>query len=579
MRYIHYIALVVLALFLSDALQAANLHQQQSQTAPAKVQEAAWAALKRPINVSFANTNTRFPHDQVPQVPLQTEWNVIAWKGEKVHTQLLLWTTKDIQKLQVKPSDLRGGKGSRLEAANITAGFVRYVITDEFRDGCGKRNPSDFDSSLVADLVDTASVTPVGQNTVQPIWVSVHVPRDTPAGIYKGAITVDAGKSFKMQVSVTVQERGLPAPSQWAFDLDLWQHPAAIARVHNVPLWSQEHYDYMRPYYTMLANAGQKNITTSIIHEPWNHQTFDDFPSLIKWTKRKDNTWEYDYSLFDEYVSFVMSCGIRARINCYTMVPWKMAFPYHDESTGQDTVFTAKTGTPEYNAFWGTMLRDFTAHLKEKGWFSITSIAMDERPMADMQAVIKLLKEVDPEWKIALAGIYHPEIEQDIFEYSIASKWKFGEQVLQQRKASGKPSTFYTSCEEAYPNFFTFSPPAEQTWIGWYAAAQGFTGYLRWAYNSWVEHPAQDSRFRTWPAGDTYQVYPGPRTSIRFEKLIEGIQDFEKIRLLREEFTRQGNQAKLHELNKILSVFEVPALERIPAAAMVGEAKAALNRL
>jgi hypothetical protein len=37
-----------------------------------------------------------------------------------------------------------------------------------------------------------------------------------------------------------------------------------------------------------------------------------------------------------------------------------------------------------------------------------------------------------------------------------------------------------------------------------------------------------------WPAGDTFMVYPGGHSSIRFEKLREGIVDYEKIRLLRD---------------------------------------------
>lgn len=55
-------------------------------------------------------------------------------------------------------------------------------------------------------------------------------------------------------------------------------------------------------------------------------------------------------------------------------------------------------------------------------------------------------------------------------------------------------------------------------------------------YNVFWGTMLKDSRFTAWPAGDTYQVYPGPLPSIRFEKLNEGIQDFEKIRLLREEY-------------------------------------------
>ena len=335
----------------------------------------------------------------------------------------------------------------------------------------------------------------------------------------------------------------------------------------------------MRPYYTMLAAAGQKNITTSIIHEPWNHQTYDDFPSLIKWIKRKDGSWKYDYSRFDEYVSFVMSCGINKRINCYSMVPWKLSFQYYDEQLGVDTVFSAKTTSDEYRAYWTTMLKDFTRHLKEKGWFSFTAISMDERPMPDMQAVIKILKDVDPAWKITLAGIYHPEIEKDIFEYSVASKWLFGDDVLKRRIAEGKPSTYYTCCEEAFPNGFTFSPPDEHVWIGWYAAAKGFTGYLRWAYNSWTEKPLEDSRFRAWPAGDTYQVYPGPLTSIRFEKLIEGVQDYEKIRILRQEFTRSADHNRLNKINSALSTFEIQRLDKTPASEMVEKAKSVLNEL
>ncbi|PTX14181.1 uncharacterized protein DUF4091 [Pontibacter mucosus] len=550
-------------------------------TMPAKAQQLAgsWTSLKKPVSVSFADSDTRYAQDQVPTLTQQKTWETTAWKGEKVHTQLLVWARREVPQVRVSVSDLKDGKGNRIASDKITTGFLRYVMTDEFGKGCGYRKTTDFDSSLVADPIEPVPATAMAANTVQPVWLSIAVPRQAAAGTYKGTVTVKADKTYKLRVTVNVQERELPAPSEWSFDLDLWQHPAAVARVHDVPLWSQQHYDLMRPYYTMLANAGQKAITASIIDEPWGHQTYDDFPSLIKWIKRKDGSWTYDYSRFDEYVSFVMSTGIKARINCYSMVPWKMSFPYFDESTGKDTVFTGKTGTSEYDAFWGSMLKDFARHLKEKGWFSITAIAMDERPLADMQAVIRLLKETDPEWKVALAGVYHPEIEQDIYDYSIASMWKYGDQVLEQRKSSGKPSTYYTSCEEAFPNFFTFSPPAEQTWIGWYAAAEGFTGYLRWAYNSWVANPLQDSRFRTWPAGDTYLAYPGPLTSVRFEKLVEGIQDFEKVRLLREEFTRTGNQVKLAELDKILADFELEKLKSTPAAQMVTKAKSALNRL
>lgn len=61
----------------------------------------------------------------------------------------------------------------------------------------------------------------------------------------------------------------------------------------------------------------------------------------------------------------------------------------------------------------------------------------------------------------------------------------------------------------------------------------------------WVKGPLLDSRFNNWPSGDTYIVYPDARSSIRFERLREGIQDAEKIRLLRDEFrNNSSNEAK-----------------------------------
>ena len=167
---------------------------------------------------------------------------------------------------------------------------------------------------------------------------------------------------------------------------------------------------------------------------------------------------------------------------------------------------------------------------------------------------------------------------EHITELLISETGKFDQDILKARKAKGMPTTYYTACGEKHPNGFTFSPPAENTWIGWYAAAEGYTGYLRWAFNNWTSATLMDTRYKTWPAGDCYQVYPGPRTSIRFEKLIEGIQDFEKIRILREQFLKEGNSKGIRELEDILATFKPDTLESTPAADMLTKGKALLNK-
>ncbi len=538
-----------------------------------------WMQQPDDVQIGFGTSSVRYPQQLPPSGHLSDTWKIWGWKNEKVNTQFLVWSKEGVKNFNWLLSDLKGDNGRTIGRDAFFTGPVQYVITDEFRDGCGYRKGADFDSSLVADIIRTdlfsSSVAPM--NT-QPVWLGIQIAVDVAPGLYKGELTVIAdGRDHKLKIELTVIDRALPFIKNRSFQLDLWQHPAAIARVHNVSLWSNEHFSLMRNYYTMLAGIGQKAITVSIVDEPWNHQTYDDYPGLVKWTKKRDGNWEFDYSLFDKYVDFVMSCGITGRINCYSMIPWIIEFSYYDEVSGIGQMFTHSVGTEEYNAFWETMLKDFTAHLKKMGWFSITAIAMDERPMEDMKSVIALLKSIDPEWKIALAGDYHDEIEGDIFDYCIASRFTFPDNVLKAREKSGKLSTWYTCCTEAYPNLFTFSAPDEGVWIGWYTAAVDFDGYLRWAYNSFTANPLKDSRFTAWPAGDTYQVYPGPLPSIRFEKLNEGIQDFEKIRLLREEYKAKKEIRKLKRLEAELAKFKINALSSVTAQEMIEKARVLVN--
>ncbi|GAA4409061.1 DUF4091 domain-containing protein [Nibrella viscosa] len=552
---------------------------------PKPINQASWQAVKAGTYASFASPDVRYEKHTAPTAALSSLWSAKAWRGEKVHTQLLIWTTAPLAPVSLEWGDLRSSNGSRIPASQVKAGFVRYVMTDALNPdgtGCGNRKAADFDSSLVADAIDFTPSLAIAQQTTQPIWLSVSVPANTPVGVYKGTVTIKTGKNTRLtplEYTIDVLNHTLPAPKDWRFHLDLWQNPYAVARVHTVKPWSQAHMNVMKPYMQLLANAGQKVITTTIINDPWRSQTEDVYGSMVRWIKKKDGTWTYDYTLFDQWVSYMMALGIDQQINCYSMIPWDLKFAYYDEAARKDTFLIAKTGTPEYDNHWRPMLTDFARHLKQKGWFAKTTIAMDERPLEAMQKAIALIKSVDKGFKVVLAGNYHPEIQQDLADYSVASNQVIDPTTLQQRKQRGQKTTFYTACPEGYPNTFTFSPPAESTWLAWHSAHKGYNGYLRWAYNSWVKDPLRDSRFRSWAAGDTYFVYPGPRTSLRFERLIEGIQDYEKTRILREQFQQNNQPDKLRQLEQVLDGFEITNLKTTSAGEQLQAAKKVLKSL
>lgn len=490
-------------------------------------------------------------------------FNHVAWRGEKVFAQAVVSSEEELKDVRLSVSDLRNGK-SLIGAENIRLQFVSYVVSDLLDTTkygqCGSReDKSKWGEVLVADVLDINDSMTVPAGRKQPVWMTVSVPSDARPGKYSGKLTVTSSnaKARSLNVELTVADHVLPPARDWAFHLDLWQNPYSVARYENVPLWSEAHFKAMRPVMRMLAEAGQKSVTTTIMNRPWNGQTEDAFGSMVTKIRRIDGTWLYDYTIFDRWVEFMFSLGIDKQINCYSMIPWALEFDYYDQATSSNTTIQATPGSPEYNEYWGSFIADFARHLKSKGWFEKTMIAMDERPLESMQAVLSLIRKIEPDFKISLAGSYHEPVIYDIVDFSetFSGKKEFPESVKAKRKELGLTTTFYTCCAEAHPNLFVISDPDEAVWLGWFAQAEGYDGYLRWAYNSWTLDPLTDTRFRTWPAGDCFVVYPGGRGSVRFSKLVEGIQDFEKVRILRSRWQETGNEAKLGQLTGILKSF------------------------
>ena len=321
---------------------------------PVATNPALWSKVKNP-QVSWGSTDVRYKKEEPAAIRgMQKSINLTAWKGEKVSAQLVVWTPQALNDLTILVSDLAAGN-EKISKDDIRTGFVRYVITDELnKDGlgaCGYRNSADFDSTLVADVIDhiTPSLT-IPANSTQGSWISIRVPQQAKAGKYTGTVTVKAGDTTlsQLKLNINVKNRTLPAPSEWAFHLDLWQNPYAVSRYYNVEPFSKEHFELMRPLMKLYADAGGKVITASIMHKPWNGQTYDAFESMVTWLKKADGTWYFDYTVFDKWVQFMMDLGVKKQISCYSMVPWRLSFQYLDQASNSFKFLNAKPGEPAY---------------------------------------------------------------------------------------------------------------------------------------------------------------------------------------------------------------------------------------
>lgn len=527
-----------------------------------------WNSVKK-ASLAWGSTDIRYSRSQ----PATGQKTLLldAWRGERVSAQAVLSTPVDLSRVTMEVSDLKCGK-SIIPAASVRKYFVRYVMTDWHNNKA--------DSFLLPDHLSPDAEMKVAAHTTRPMWLDIRVPQDAKPGTYKGMLSVTFdGQTLSLPLSLQVCSRVLPAPSEWSFHLDLWQNPYAVARYFNVPLWSQEHFDRMRPIMKLLADAGEKVITCSIIQHPWNCQTYDPFESMIAKMKQIDGSWKYDYTVFDQWVQFMMDCGIDKQIDCYTLVPWHYVFDYYDCATNSTKTVKCEPKQAEYRQLILPFLKDFAAHLKAKGWFSRTCIAMDERPMDQLQAAWEVVREADPGYRIEGAMNYkvgETGLIDQMHDISISyDDAHVPVDYLNARRANGQKTTFYTCCGPDRPNTFTFSDPAESAYLGWHASTLGFDGYLRWAYNSWTARPCQDSRFVTWASGDCYLAYP-TGSSIRMERLTEGIQAYEKLRILRPTL----NAAQLKQLDKALEPFRPVVYDTtLDAAQAVNAAKATLKKL
>lgn len=479
-------------------------------------------------------------------------FDAAVWRGETAYVEIPealrdkvsclseRWTGDDIKLTLLRFDEV---KYDRVEKYTDDKGKTKARIAGKgrVRDVCREWKPGDKDLPSMVKIAVTPEAKP-----------------------FNSLFELDRTGDEANFLNVKVVDRVLPPAKDWKYFLDLWQHPWAVSRYFGVEPFSKEHYAKMEPVWRALAESGCKALTVTLLELPWNNQCYDAYHSMIGRVKKADGTWAFDYRLFDEYVEFGRMCGLGPDIACYTMCPWGYMVSWKEEVTGNGERVTGNggrvegrgkllPGTPEFEGYWGPFLVDFERHLKEKGWFADTYIAMDERAPEDVRKIVDFIHKKSPGMKVAMAGNRSPSefsgMKIDNYCQGLIHLRKHPQMLddLEPRRRAGCKTTFYVCCTAAHPNTFMDSPLDEGFWLGAYPVMVGFDGFLRWAANSWPKDPYDDASFKTvrkgnlqWRPGDTFFVYPGGELSARMIALRAGVVAAEKMRILREE----GNAAE-----------------------------------
>jgi len=474
--------------------------------------------------------------DLIDPSAVQESLSISAWKSETADARILVQSADSIDALQASCSDLVSSSGSRIPASEIQLGFAASISAAR-----GKKTVQAEDA-----ITDQTTAVFAGRQS-RTLWIRIPVSADAKADTYAGTVTLqDTNGSQELSIRLEVKDLILPAESQ--LTLELWQYPYSSLRYYGFgTAFSPAHVSYLKKELELYRAAGGSSIAVSVQDEPWGHQTYDAYPSMIQWTRNADYSWSFDFSAFDAWVETCAEAGIDGRILSFSVLPSYNRIIFQDEVTGQQQTQYLEPGSDDWKTVWGLFLDYYIAHLSEKGWLDRTYIAVDEKSEADTQQVISLLQaHPSADGRTLKLAAYVSEMPSDLSMLDGIDEVSFAENLVQQnpseiagiaaaRRDAGMSTSMYT-CTGQYPNSFTYSEPAESVWTALYAGAQGMSGFARWAMNAYNENPLATTDVDTYESGDTMLMYPGPEEtpypSVRLQMITRGVRDAGKYRYL-----------------------------------------------
>jgi len=198
----------------------------------------------------------------------------------------------DIKGLKVSAGVLTGKDGTVIPATNVQIRYAKAWDTNNMK----YIYPEGADI-----LLETPPEIPVvNGRAVLPVWVTVKVPMDVKAGIYTGEVSVkpQGSSPVSVKVNLEVMDWTLPDPQNYRTWSDFIQSPDTLALEYNVPLWSEKHWKLIERSFQYLSPTGARMLYVPLICRT----NFGNEQSMVRWIKKGENKYEYDYTILDKYL-------------------------------------------------------------------------------------------------------------------------------------------------------------------------------------------------------------------------------------------------------------------------------------
>ena len=493
--------------------------------------------------------------------------------------QIVVRPGQTLKGLTAKVAGVEGPAGGAIGPQDIQILRVFYHFVDHPTDRTGVR---DWWPDALPPLDEPIDVE-AGQN--QPLWVLVHVPDDAAAGDHDIKIELSAeGWSADVPVRLHVWDFNLPKTNhlETAFGFS----PGNVFRYHG--LKTDE--DKRRVLDMYFQSFSDHRIS------PYDPTPMDRIG--VKFVADADPPRaDLDFSAFDRAMTRAIEkfhfTGFRLGVEGMGGGTFHARYP---PKIGDYT-----EETPQYQALFSSYAGQLEAHFRERGWLHMPYIYwFDEPAPKDYQFVadgMKRLKKYAPGLQRMLT-----EEPGDAFNGPV-SIWcpisnNYDHEEAEKCRARGERFWWYvcTGPKAPYCTLFIDHPATELRVWHWQTWQRDIVGTLVWQSSYWTsgaaypdepQNPYQDpmgyrSGYSTpkgvkafWGNGDGRFIYPPlaaaapgasgpdpviqpPVSSIRWEMLREGVEDYETLYLLRELIESLADELSPERLAHYRSLLEVP---------------------
>ncbi len=531
---------------------------------------------------------------------------------------------RNLSGLTASVTDLTGPENGTISKENVEIRYAYYHYVSKPTDATTL--PGWYPDALVplekgSDGLGAPLEIAAGEN--QPIYVTVRIPEGVPAGVYSGTLTFgEPGGDFTASVpfSLEVWDFALPAEGRLATAYGL--NPDLIFRYHRCGT-GEERREIFEKY---LKNMSEHRIS------PYNPIPFTSY--VTRWKPEADPPGcEIDFTEFDREYKHVFETYHFNTMMLF--IPGMGSGSFFDRHPGK--ILDFEEGTREYESMFSDFLQKMESHLRELGALDKVYVYwFDEPAEKDYEFVAEGFARL----KKSAPGIARMLTEEPSDGFCAVLEQKganvdiwcplsslYSEETARKRMAKGERFWWYvcTGLIHPYATEFTDYPAHElRVWL-WQAFQRGISGTLIWSANYWtsasafpdgLQNPYLDpmsyvTGYGTepgtrspWGNGDGRLIYPPlaaadaekggayiddePVSSLRWEELREGNEDYEMLAMLRaladekSELLSAGEKAELEktfDLSSVSSAIDRFADTPDPIYAKRAEVAAAILKL